>query len=90
MRLGRLTVSSALVLFFFTVINWSFAVPMGFPPALTLVDAFYFSTVVATTLGFGDITPTTALGRIVVSGEAITGFVLFAFLTSTMYRKFNS
>lgn len=90
MRLGRLTVSSAFVLLFFTIINWTFAVPMGLSPDLTLIDAFYFSTVVATTLGFGDITPTTAVGRIVVSGEAITGFVLFAFLTATMYRKFNS
>lgn len=91
MRLGRLTVSSTLVLLFFTLLNWCFAVPMGLQRGeLTLVDAFYFSTVVMTTLGFGDITPSAPLGRVVVSGEAITGFVLFALLTSTLYRKFTS
>jgi uncharacterized protein YjbI with pentapeptide repeats len=89
MRLGRLTLSSACVLFFFSAVNWKLATAMGLPSTLSPVDAFYFSTVTVTTLGFGDITPTTPFGRVVVSGEAITGFVLFALLTSTMYRKFN-
>ena len=94
MRLGRLTVSSLVVLLLFTLINWKLAVQMGLMQdghvIGSFVDAFYFSTVITTTLGFGDISPTTSLGRLVVSGEAIIGFVLFALLTSTMYRKFTS
>lgn len=94
MRLGRLAISSFLVLLLFTLINLLLAVPMGLGPSEnfngSFVDAFYFSTVVTTTLGFGDISPSTPLGRIIVSIEAVAGFVIFALLTSTMYRKFTS
>jgi voltage-gated potassium channel Kch len=94
MRLGRLAISSFLVFLLFTLINLLLAVPMGLGPSQnfngSFVDAFYFSTVVTTTLGFGDISPSTPLGRIIVSIEALAGFVIFALLTSTMYRKFTS
>ena len=47
----------------------------------------YFSVVVATTLGFGDIVPETDGARIAVAAEAILG-VMFAgmFLTAVAYR----
>jgi hypothetical protein len=94
MRLGRLAISSFLLLLLFTLINLFLAVPMGLGPKEnfngSFVDAFYFSTVVTTTLGFGDISPSTPLGRIIISFEAVAGFVIFALLTSTMYRKFTS
>ena len=94
MRLKRLLSSSALFIAFVSTLNWLFAAPLG----LTLdkqvignpVDAFYFTAVVMTTLGFGDVTPHTHLGRLAVGCEAISGFVLFAFLTSTLYRRLSS
>ncbi len=53
----------------------------------SFVDAFYFTIITLTTIGYGDITPTTELGRIVIAGEGIVGFVLFATLASMIYRK---
>ena len=94
MRLGRLMISALALLLFVSVSNWAFACSFGLQDGTKIignfVDALYFSTVVMTTLGFGDITPTTLLGRLAVSGEAILGFSLFALLASTMYRRFSS
>jgi voltage-gated potassium channel Kch len=56
----------------------------------TLWDAFYFTAITLKTLGYGDITPTTEVGRIVVGLEAVLGFVLLATLASTVFRKFSS
>ncbi len=93
-RLGKLINFALMILLLFTAVNWLFAVQFGLMQSGkvigSFIDAFYFATVVTTTLGFGDITPATALGRIAVSVEAIVGFVLFALVTSTMYRKFSS
>ncbi len=82
-----------IILIFFTLVNWLFANQLGLiqeNKPFAFVDALYFSSVIATTLGFGDIAPITPLGRIVVSAQAIVGFVLFALVTSTLYRKFSS
>ncbi len=53
----------------------------------SIVDSLYFSTITLTTLGFGDITPTTQLGRLVVAAESILGFFMFATLASMLFRK---
>jgi Ion channel len=53
----------------------------------SFVDALYFTIITLTTIGYGDITPTTTLGKLIVSGEGVTGFVLFATLASMVYRK---
>ena len=52
-------------------------------------DSFYWSFITATTVGYGDISPEATLGRIIVSGEAVVGFFLFAILASMIYRKFQ-
>ena len=94
MRLRRLACSSVALLLLISIMNWGFADQFGLQqndkPVHDFVRAFYFSTVVMTTVGFGDITPTTTVGRLVVSAEAIAGFVLLAMLTSTLYRRFSS
>jgi voltage-gated potassium channel Kch len=53
----------------------------------TWSEAFYFTTVSLTTLGYGDITPTTSLGRLVASIQSIFGFSLFALLASMFFRR---
>lgn len=50
-------------------------------------EAVYFTTVSLTTLGYGDITPTTGLGRWIASFQSIVGFSLFALLASMLFRK---
>jgi hypothetical protein len=42
-------------------------------PTRSAVDFLYFSFVVLTTLGFGDLTPATSLGRVTVTLEALLG-----------------
>mmetsp|Transcript_62048 Transcript_62048/g.140355 ORF Transcript_62048/g.140355 Transcript_62048/m.140355 type:complete len:875 (+) Transcript_62048:119-2743(+) len=51
-------------------------IPIGGPEEkLSWVDCFYFGTVIATTIGYGDITPSTKVGRL---------FLTFYFLASTV------
>jgi hypothetical protein len=59
----------------------------GSATIVSIADSFYFSTVTLTTLGFGDIAPDTQLGRLVVAGESVLGFFLFATLASMLFRK---
>ncbi|MCP1220429.1 ion channel [Acetobacter orientalis] len=89
MRLGRLLLSSTVFLLSTTVVNWQFAHYLGLNDEKGVIDAFYLTTVIMTTLGFGDVTPHTEPGRFIVSGEAVCGFFLFAFLTSTLYRRLS-
>ena len=92
-RLGKLIRFAGIVILLFSLANWRFAMQFGLTQNGKLsegfINAVYFSTVVMTTLGLGDITPATALGRLAVSFEAMAGFVLFALVTSTMYHKFS-
>jgi hypothetical protein len=94
MRLRRILLSCLLVLLSTTFANWRLAAEMGLQQDKHVIssfgDAFYVTTVIMTTLGFGDITPLTLAGRLAVSCEALVGFMLFAFLTSTLYRKLSS
>lgn len=45
-----------------------------------LIDSLYFSTVVVTTLGFGDIVPQTLDAKALVIFECMTGYVIFALI----------
>ena len=74
-----------------TTINYKFRREFGLDtgsfPVETVIDSFYFSMITLTTLGFGDITPTTELGRAIVAIEGAFGLVLFALFASMMFRK---
>ncbi len=52
----------------------------------SLVDHLYFSIVVMTTLGFGDISPITPAARIAVAVECLTSYVMFALLLGIITR----
>ena len=51
-----------------------------------LLDAFYFSTVVMTTLGFGDIAPHTPGAKALVVIECLIGYVMFALMVGIVTR----
>ena len=52
-------------------------------------EALYFTTISVTTLGYGDITPTTVMGRMVATVQSIAGFCLFAILASMLFRRIS-
>ncbi|SFT01869.1 Pentapeptide repeat-containing protein [Sulfitobacter marinus] len=93
-RLFNFSVTAASLLIFLTVINHTFAQCFGLmidkEPVVDWSEAFYFSTIVVTSLGFGDITPTTVSGHVVIAFEAIVGFVTLATLVSMLFRKITS
>lgn len=55
----------------------------------TCWDALYFTAVSLTTLGYGDIVPTTSAGQVWASGQTILGFFLLALLASTLFRRIS-
>lgn len=74
-----------------TFLNFVFKEELGLTSDGNLIstwcEAFYFTTVSLTTLGYGDITPTTSLGRVAASIQSIIGFSLFALLASMLFRR---
>lgn len=93
MRLINFSFTACLFLLFLTLLNYlfRFQLGLGFREEISsgLVDSFYFTSVVGTSLGFGDVVPKTDIGRIVVSLEAIAGFVVLATLVSMIFRKIS-
>ncbi|WBF66463.1 potassium channel family protein [Desulfovibrio subterraneus] len=50
----------------------------------SLVDAFYFSMITITTLGYGDITPATELAKCIVASEAILGVIVIGLFLNSL------
>ncbi|MET4212289.1 ion channel [Bradyrhizobium sp. LA2.1] len=85
----RTALASAVLLAF---ANYVFAQELGLSLAVkdgtaSFWDALYFTIITLTTIGYGDIAPSTHLGRIAVAAEGMLGFLLFAILASMIYRK---
>jgi len=77
LRFSKIARFAAGVTLFFTALNWLFGSFMFENGKVdSIVDSFYFTVITMTTLGFGDITPVTAFGKIFVSVQAITGFAV--------------
>ena len=58
----------------------------------SIVRAFWFSIVTMTTIGYGDVTPTTSLGKILAIMFGIVGIICVALLTANILEansKFN-
>lgn len=88
MNLFITTLLSCIVL---SIINFKLSNVFGLhhngAPLTSFIDVFYFTTVILTTLGFGDIAPVTQIGRLVIAIEALLGFLLLALLASMTFRK---
>lgn len=90
-RLRHFIATVTVSILFITSMNYLFRQQLGLSEGegriSSFIDAFYFSTITLTTLGFGDITPATQVGRLFVAMQGIIGFFLFALLASMLFRK---
>jgi voltage-gated potassium channel len=57
------------------------------PAVTTFGDAFYYTVVTLSTVGFGDITPTTAAGRWVTVASILAGVILIPWQASKIVRE---
>lgn len=58
-------------------------------PIDTLFQAFYWAIVTISTVGYGDITPTSDVGRMVAMGVIVAGLMVIAFSTSLVVSAFT-
>lgn len=54
---------------------------------LNYVDAFYFSTITLTTVGYGDITPETTLGKLFTSFYVLTGIAILGSFANLLLKR---
>lgn len=52
-----------------------------------LIDYLYFSVVTFTTLGYGDIVPATAISKVVVTVEVLSGYIMLGLFISLIQRR---
>jgi hypothetical protein len=60
------------------------------PPLVDLQSAFYFAGTSVFTIGFGDITPTSKVARVVILIAAVSGLTTMALVTSLVFSIHNA
>ena len=80
----------------FSVINLSLNTlhnDLGWKPAFNfgdgfaaVIDAFYFSVITITTVGYGNIVPQTLLSRFIVALECLTGYIILGIMIGIITR----
>ena len=79
------TILAALVFFIFL---FGYLFYVSEPDVRDLGDGIWWALVTITTVGYGDITPVTTLGRIVASSLMLLGLGLIATITAIVSAKF--
>lgn len=82
----RLRTILAALLFFIFLFGYLFYVSE--PDVRSLGDGIWWALVTITTVGYGDITPVTTLGRVVASSLMLLGLGLIATITAIVSAKF--
>ena len=82
----RLRTIFAALIFFIFVFGYLFFVSE--PDVRDLGDGIWWALVTITTVGYGDITPVTTLGRVVASSLMLLGLGLIATITAIVSAKF--
>lgn len=76
---------------FFVSAGLFYTVEHGVNPEIgNFGDAFYFTVVALTTVGFGDITPMTEAGRLVTVSSILAGIVLIPWQASRIIREWTN
>ena len=82
----RLRTIAAALIFFIFLFGYLFYVSE--PDVRSLGDGIWWALVTITTVGYGDITPVTTLGRVVASSLMLLGLGLIATITAIVSAKF--
>ena len=82
----RLRTILAALIFFIFLFGYFFYVSE--PDVRNLGDGIWWALVTITTVGYGDITPVTTLGRVVASSLMLLGLGLIATITAIVSAKF--
>ena len=82
----RLRTILAALMFFIFLFGYLFYVSE--PDVRNLGDGIWWALVTITTVGYGDITPVTTLGRVVASSLMLLGLGLIATITAIVSAKF--
>ena len=92
LRVGKVFRFLLIVISIFTLLNYSLkSFIFNEAESLSLVDAFYFTCVTITTLGYGDIAPTSQIGRFLIVIQVLVGFVVISlFLSATAKRALRA
>ena len=79
--------SVVLCLCLFSLLYASISVtdPISFSEPLDRVDALYFTTATFATVGFGDVVPVSALARITVTIQMVTGLGLLVLIAKVTF-----
>ena len=85
-NIRRLRTILAALLFFIFLFGYLFYVSE--PDVRNLGDGIWWALVTITTVGYGDITPVTTLGRVVASSLMLLGLGLIATITAIVSAKF--
>jgi voltage-gated potassium channel len=84
-NVAQLVVSIIIIFFVYSGIFYFVESPVN-PDVQNFGDAFYFTVVAVSTVGFGDIVPVTQAGRLVTVAMIISGIILIPFQAARIFR----
>lgn len=68
-------------------INYLFRKALGLDDIINFIDSIYFTMITFATIGYGDITPSNSLGKIVIALEGFLGFFLLVLVASLAVER---
>ena len=84
-NVARLVVSIIIIFFVYSGLFYFVESPIN-PKVQNFGDAFYFTVVAVSTVGFGDIVPVTQAGRLVTVAMIISGIIIIPFQAARIFR----